>query len=158
MSANIVELGEGIRDALNAHTFSQDFDAIFSFNANFSNMDAKTLRVVVTDAGGDIRLIGRQSMQMMDTIDVVILHRVDSGATGIDDAKVNSALVLMDEITAFLIRKNIAEYSPQGVIRRGRGDGAKQHYMRGDLEDRLFASAIAITYATRVALNSDESS
>lgn len=158
MSANIVELGEGIRDALNAHMFSQSFDAIFSFNADFSNMDAKTLRVVVTDAGGDIRLISREWMQMLDTIDVVVLHRVDSGTTGIDDTKVGAALLLMDEIAAFLIRRAIAGYTPQGVIRRGRGDGGKQHYMRGDLQDRLFAASLAISYATRVALASEESS
>ena len=158
MSANIVELGEGVRDALNAHSFSQDFTAVFSFNPNISNMDAKTLQVIVTDAGGDIRLVSRQQMQMLDTIDVIVLHRVDSGATGIDEAKVKAAFLLMDELAEFLIRRVIAEYSPLGSIRRGRGDGEKQHYMKGDLQDRLFAATLAISYATRVAISSEESS
>ena len=150
--ANIVALCEGVRDALNGYAFSEDFTAVHSFNPNFSPIEAKELQVIVTDGGGDLGLISRQMMGCTDTVDVIVLWRVDASTTNIDPEKMNRALILMDGIAEFLIRRQIADYSPSGIIRRGSGEGTKQHYMKGDIRDRLFAAAISLTYRTKIRL------
>lgn len=161
MSANIVDLCQGIADALNAAdagTFSESFSATFEYNPNYSNIDAKTLRVVVTDAGGEIEAISRANLGFTDTARIVVLWRVDSGATGIDTDKMKRALLLLEEIALFLLLKPIANYSAVGTMERGTTEKDKSHYMPGNLEERLFAASLKIPYQTRVNLRTAFSS
>jgi hypothetical protein len=160
-TAGLVALCEGIVTALNgagAGTFSEDFTAVFAFNPNYSNIDAKTLRVVVTDAGGDLELIGRGALGVTDNARVVVLWNVGTGATGIDTDRVGRALTLLEEITVFLATLGVAGYAPSGTMERASGDKEKSHYMPGNLEDRLFAASVKIEYQSRLPLRSGFSS
>ena len=56
MAALIVQLGKGVRDLLNAGSFSQTFEAVWEYVPVYEIPSADTLRVVVTDAGGEIDL------------------------------------------------------------------------------------------------------
>lgn len=161
MNANIVDLCQGIADALNGAapgTFSQDFAASFEFAPDYSSMDAKTLRVVVTDAGGDIELVSRARMGFTDTARVVVLWRVDAGSTGIDAAKMRAALLLLEEIARFLLGRGVANYSQTGTAQRGDGEKGKAHYMAGNLSDRIFAASLLLPYQTAESIRTEEGS
>lgn len=150
--SSIVDLCQGVVDALNVGSFSQVFIASFEFAPNYSSMDAKTLRVIVTDAGGDGELITKSMIGYTDSVRVVVLYRVDSGATGIDNTKMQAALDLLEEIIEYLIVMPIGNYSPDGTIKRGSGDKDKSHYMPGNLEDRVFASTVVIPYQSKATI------
>jgi hypothetical protein len=87
-----------------------------------------------------------------DNVRVVILHRVDAGATGIDTSKMAEALDLLEEIVEYLIVLPIDAYMPQGTVSRGTGEKDKQHYMPGNLEDRVFAASIVIPYESKATV------
>jgi hypothetical protein len=150
--SGIVALCQGVADALNAGSFSQAFTASFEYAPNYSTMDAKTLRVIVTDAGGDVAMISKGMIGYTDNVRVVILHRVDAGATGIDTSKMAEALDLLEEIVEYLIVLPIDAYMPQGTVSRGTGEKDKQHYMPGNLEDRVFAASIVIPYESKATV------
>lgn len=155
MTASIVALGEAVAAALNEAapgTFSEAFAASFEFNPNYSSMDAKTLRVVVTDAGGDIAPVGRNYLGFTDSIALVVLWRVDSGTTGIDNSKVGRCLNLLEELLVYLALRSVAGYSATGKMTRAGGDKGKAHYMAGNLEERLFASSVTIEYQTKIQI------
>lgn len=161
MSANIVQLCQAIADALNGApggTFTSTFTASFEYAPNYSTMDAKTLRVIVTDAGGQASLVARGRLGYTDSVRVVVLWRVDAGGTGIDASKVGAGLLLVEEIMLYLLAKNMAGYAQTGVVRRGDGEKEKQHYMPGNLEERVFASVVVLDYETTEPLRAGEGS
>lgn len=152
--SSIASLGDGVAGALNdaaPGTFSETFTAVYAFAPNYSTMDAKTLRVVVTDAGGEIALASRAQALFTDAIRVVVLWRVDAGATGLDDTAMRRALTLLEEITLFLLGRSVAGYAQDGTATRGAGEKEHAHYMAGNLEDRVFAASIIFPYQSRVA-------
>ena len=157
-TAGIVSLCEGVVTALNAGTFSESFTAVFAYNPNYSNIDAKTLRVLVTDAGGDLSLISRGAMGVTDNVRVVVLWNMAAGATGIDTEKMGRALTLLEEIIKFLAVLGVADYAPTGNMERATGEKDKSHYMPGNLEDRLFAASIKVEYQSRLGIRSEFSS
>jgi len=162
MAASIKSLCDGVVAALNgadAGTFSETFTAEFGYAPSFSNMQASTLRVIVTDAGGDISLVSRAWVGMTDSVRVVLLWRVDdSTGTGIDSALMARALGLLEEITIFLVARSIGNYSQDGTAQRGTGEKDKAHYMPGNLEDRCFAASLLLPYQTRVNRRSEAGS
>lgn len=156
-TASIVELCEGIVTALNnagSGEFSQDFTAIFKYVPEYTLPDAETLRVVITDAGGEIDYAARRYVGYIDRARVVILKRVDADSgTGISSTAIGEMLLLADEITEFLAQLVIAdEYKPTGNIQRGdatdeRGQMDRSHYFPGDMEKgRTFASSLTFEY------------
>jgi hypothetical protein len=160
MSA-IYDLCDGVVEALNGAepgTFSEAFSAEFAFAPNFSNMDAHTLRVIVTDAGGDLELLTRGQMGMTDSVRVVVLWRVGGGTTGVDGALVRRALTLLEEIALFLVGRSVASYSQDGSAQRGTGEKDKAHYMPGNLEDQCFAASMLFPYQTRQSIRRGGSS
>jgi hypothetical protein len=151
VTANIVSLCQAVSSALNeapAGTFSEAFTAAYEYAPNYSVIDAKTLRVVVTDAGGQVELVARGRLGYTDSVRVVVLWRVDAGGTGLDTSKIGRALTLVEEIVLYLLGKNMAGYVQTGVVRRGDGEKEKQHYMPGNLEERVFASVLVLEYQT----------
>lgn len=160
-TAGIVELCEGVAAALNGAevgTFSEVFTAVFQYNPNYSNIDAKTLRVLVTDAGGDLELISRGSLGVTDNARVVVLWNMGTAATDVDTDKMKRALLVLEEITVFLAGRAIADYMPTGAMERASGDKSKSHYMPGNLEDRLFAASVRVEYQSRMNLRAGFSS
>jgi len=130
MASSIAALCNGVVTELNAGSFTTAFTAVFQYLPNFTVMEAETFQVVVTD-----------------------LYRVGAGTTGIDDAKMEICLNLLEEITQFLALRKIGNYSPSGQMFRSTGDKDKSHYMATNLEERLFAASLRIPYQTRVDIN-----
>ena len=161
MSASIIDLCEGVVAALNGAapgTFSETFSAVFELAPNYSTMDAKSLRVVVTDAGGEIEPVARAYLSFTDGVSLVVLWRVDSGATGIDTAKMKRALALLEELVVFLALRPLAGYTPTGKMDRAGGAKDKTHYMAGNLDERLFAASVRVEYQTKVSIREGGSS
>ena len=150
MSSNIVTLCHAVRDALNgaeAGTFSQSFTAVFEFLPEYTPVDAKTLRVVVTDAGGDITMPARGKRGMQDRVRVSAIWRVSpTSGTAIDKTRMDEALTLMDEITEFLLCRAMGDYSQTGRILRGLGDKDKSHYYAQNLKEKTFIASIIASY------------
>ena len=160
-TANIVELCQAVADALNAAdvgTFEETFTAEFIFAPEYSVMDAKTLRVIVTDAGGDLEMIARSRLGFTDNVRVVILWRVDAAGTGLDATKIGRGLTLLEEISRFLVGKKMADYNQTGTARRADGEKEKNHYMPGNLQERTFAAALVLPYVTTENLTRETSS
>lgn len=155
-TASIIELLDGVVEALNAPAaqaeFSQTFTAVRVFNPQWNGIEAKNLTVVVTDSGGDVDILAKKQIGMDDAVRVVILHRVNgAGTTGIDDAKVCADLLLLEEVLLFLVQRSIASYSQNGDVVRGTGEKDKSHYMPGNLtEDQLFGASLTFGYRTKV--------
>jgi hypothetical protein len=162
MAASIKTLCDGVVTALNgaeAGTFSETFVAEFQYAPSFSNMMASTLRVLVTDAGGDVGLISRAWVGMTDSVRVVIMWRVDETAgTGIDEDLMARALQLLEEITVYLIGRSVGGYSQLGTAQRGTGEKDKEHYMPGNLEDRCFAASLLLPYQTKLSTRTEAGS
>lgn len=161
MSASIIDLGEAVAAALNdatPGTFSESFSAAFELAPVYSSIDAKTLRVIVTDAGGEIAPVGKGYLGFTDSISVIVLWRVDAGQTGIDYDKMKRALLILEEIVVFLAMRSLAGYSPTGEMERAGGAKDKTHYMAGNLEERLFAASVRITYETKISIRTGGSS
>ena len=161
MNANIVALCQGVASELNnapLGVFSESFSAAFEYAPVYSSMDAKTLRVVVTDAGGELELMSRARLGFTDGVRVVVLWRVDAGSTGLDVDKMGRALLLLEQITKFLVGRKVADYAQTGAARRGDGEKEKQHYMPGNLEERVFAAAVVLTYQTTESIRTTEGS
>lgn len=152
MAALIVILGNGVTDALNAGSFSQDFTAVWQYAPSYVLPDADDLQVIVTDAGGEIDLDARRFVKYGDTIRVVLLWRVSKDSeTGIDDTKMDDALLLLQEIGEYLVLKKIGDYSQTGLVTRGDGDKDKSHYFPGNLDQgSVFASDLRLEYVVHV--------
>lgn len=157
MSAHIVTLCTAVADALTAGAFSETFTAEYEYAPNYSAMDAKTLRVVVTDAGGEVGLMTRSRLGYMDKVRVVILWRVDATGTGLSPEKMNRGLVLMDEIINFLMGRTMGNYSQTGEVQRGLSEKDKEHYFPGNLDQRVFATTAVFGYRTTEVIPKDSS-
>jgi len=155
MAASIVELCQGIADAINgagSGTFSEPFTAVFEYAPQYTIPDTETLRVVVTDAGGTIERPARRLLQYADTARVVVMWRVaDASGTGIDADLMERGLVLLEEITEFLFGLQIGNFKQSGSLVRGDGEKDKSHYYPGNLDQGLiFAADLRIGYQKQV--------
>lgn len=151
MAASLVNLCKGVRDALNdasSGTFSESFTAVFQYVPQYTIPDFETLRVVVSDAGGDINGASRRLIQYVDRVRIVILWRVDSATTTeIDNDLMESGLLLSEEIVEFLFHRPIGNHRHTGEVIRGDGEKAKNHYFPGHLEQgQIFAADLTFAY------------
>jgi hypothetical protein len=156
--AGIVDLCNGVVASLNAGTFSEAFTAAFYYQPSESSEDAKSLSVIVTDAGGDIGLVSRAWTQFTDNVRVVIAWRVDNATqTDIDSAIMARALTLLEEITIHLVGRPIGNYSQDGTATRSIGPNDKSHYTL-DMAGRLFAASLTLPYVSRISRREESGS
>ena len=151
MSSSIVALCNSVVDSLNnagSGAFSEDFTAVFEYAPQYTIPDTENLIVVVTDAGGEINLPARRLIQYMDVVRVVVLWRADeTSSTGIDTARMDAALTLVEEIAEFLFLRKQGDYTPTGVVTRADGEKDKSHYMPGHVDQGcVFASDLRFEY------------
>lgn len=156
MAASIIELCRGVRDSLNSAgsgTFTEPFTAVFEYSPAYTIPETENMQVIVTDAGGLINLQARKLLAYTDSVRVVVLYRVNNSTTGIDESKMEASLLTLEEITEWLIKREIGDYKQTGVITRGDGGKGKQHYYPGNLDSGvIFASDLTIAYMKSVNL------
>lgn len=156
MASPSLEVAQGVRDALNgagSGVFSQDFTAVFDFKPTKSFPDA----IDATEADDWLVLVtcgnpthfrsARKRWGETYPVHVGILVdcRKPSPETGVDEQKVDDALVLVDEIYRFL-RDEVLDlvsgnYGPLEVLH-------DPLYDPEDLDSGLFASVLIINYRT----------
>jgi hypothetical protein len=156
MAAPGVEVAQGVRDALNgagSGVFSQDFTAAFDYRPtkNFPDVidstDADDWLVLVTLGNPNHFRSARNRWGETYPVHVGLLVdcRKPSPETGLDEAKIGEALVLLDEIYRYLrdrmIDADSGKYGPLEVTH-------DPVYDPEDLDSGLFAGVLILNYRT----------
>ena len=95
--ATFTDIAEAVKDELNGHDFSQEFEAVRLYQPLFELPEMKTLRVTVVPRGVEMQVSSRSLVQHDYQVDVAVQKKFDT-----DEAvELDPLMALVEEIADF---------------------------------------------------------
>ena len=108
--STVIQIADAVVAALNAGTFSKDFEAVRYYQPLFELKDLKELKVSVVPKGGSSAQATRDKAAQDFQIDVAVQKKLNKG----DNPEVDGLMKLVEEIADFFRFKRLAEF-PQAM-------------------------------------------
>jgi hypothetical protein len=105
--STVTAIAKSVITALNDHTFSLPFEAVYSVKPGLELAELDTLRVIVVPKALEIETASRSASKYIVSIDIGIMRRI--GKLTPEEA-VETYGDLVDEIIEFLKTKNLKEF------------------------------------------------
>ena len=137
--ATLTEIAEAVKDELNAHDFSQEFEAVRLYQPLFELPEMKTLHVTVVPRGVEMQVSSRSLVQHDYAVDVAVQKKFDT-----DEAVERDPLMVLVEEIADFFRLRRLEVVPGAVWAKTEN---KPVYSQEHMEQfRQFTSVLTLTF------------
>ena len=137
--STITDIAEAVKDELNGHDFSQEFEAVRLYQPLFELPDMKTLRVTVVPQGVEMQVLSRTLVQHDYGIDVAVQKKFEA-----DDAvELDPLMALVEEISDFFRLRRLDAVSAAIWTRTENKPVYSQEHMQ---QFRQFTSVITLTF------------
>ena len=135
----ITDIAEAVKDELNGHDFSQEFEAVRLYQPLFELPEMKTLHVTVVPRGVEMQVSSRTLVQHDYGIDVAVQKKFEA-----DDAvELDPLMALVEEISDFFRLRRLDAVSAAIWTRTENKPVYSQEHMQ---QFRQFTSVITLTF------------
>ena len=135
----ITDIAEAVKDELNAHTFSQEFEAVRLYQPLFELPGMKTLHVTVVPQGVDMQVSARTLVQHDYGIDVAVQKKFEAD----DPVELDPLMALVDEIIDFFRLRRLSTVPVAIWTKTENKPVYSQEHMQ---QFRQFTSVITLTF------------
>ena len=135
----ITDIAEAVKDELNGHDFSQEFEAVRLYQPLFELPEMKTLHVTVVPRGVDMQVSARTLVQHDYGIDVAVQKKFEA-----DDAvELDPLMALVEEIADFFRLRRLDAVPAAIWVKTENKPVYSQEHMQ---QFRQFTSVITLTF------------
>lgn len=135
----IINIAEAVKDALNAHDFSQEFTAERHYQPLFDLAEMKDLHVSVVPNGVTTATLGRARAQFDCRIDVAVQKKLKQA----DNAEIDLLMLLVDEIAEYFRAKRLEGLPEAAWVKTENTALYAQEHLN---EMRQFTSVVTLTF------------
>jgi len=137
--ATITEIAEAVKDELNGHGFSQEFEAVRLYQPLFELPEMKTLHVTVAPHGVEMQVSSRSLVQHDCGVDVAVQKKFDTA----EAVELDPLMALVEEIADFFRLRRL-EAAPDAVwVKTENSPVYSQEHME---QFRQFTSVVTLTF------------
>jgi len=135
----LTDIAEAVKDELNGHDFSQEFEAARLYQPLFELPEMKTLHVTVVPQGVDMQVSSRTLVQHDYGIDVAVQKKFEA-----DDAvELDPLMALVEEIADFFRLRRLDAVPAAIWVKTENKPVYSQEHMQ---QFRQFTSVITLTF------------
>jgi len=135
----LTEIAEAVKDELNGHDFSQEFEAVRLYQPLFELPEMKTLHVTVVSRGVEMQVSSRTLVQHDYGIDVAVQKKFDT-----DEAvELDPLMALVEEIADFFRLRRLEAAPEAAWIKTENNPVYSQEHME---QFRQFTSVVTLTF------------
>ena len=135
----IADIAEALKDELNDHDFSMEFEATRDYLPVFDLQDMQALHVTIVPAGVTMQKLDRSRTQSDVQVDIGIQKKLNAG----DNAEIDALMALVEEIVDFLRFRKLEGFpTAMWVSTENAPIFVREHLS----EMRQFTSVLTLTY------------
>jgi len=135
----VADIAEAVKDELNAHDFSMEFEAARGYLPLFDLPEMKDLHVTVVPKGLAVEGGSRKASQHDVQVDVAVQKKLEAA----DNAEMDDLMSLVEEISDFLRFRRLEGFPGAAWLKVENAPVYSQEHLS---EMRQFTSVLTVTY------------